>query len=338
MPATAQRFCTDCHADLNTRLTDTRIGNAGDFGTAHPQFRPRVAIAPGATPRYARITWSAAAQDRDGLKFPHALHLSRRGGVARMAQSLGQGSALDCASCHRPTADGVRFQPVDMETDCQSCHSLTFETVGGVRRTLRHGQPAQVVADLFAYYRSTPPTRPIELGGMARRRPGQYAAGQVYNVYFGERTVRPTRAEGAVRAVFSRGGACYDCHTIFASSAGNNWRVMPVHQTQRYLNHGWFDHRPHRNEPCGTCHAAARSASASDLLIPGIATCRDCHGGEGSNADVPSSCAMCHDYHAGPASEAPWRPARGVRGSGAGGSARVTQITIDAARRLYAGR
>lgn len=338
MPATAQRFCTDCHADMNSRLTDTRIPNAADFGTSHPQFRPRVAIAAGETPRFERVTLTDATQDISGLKFPHALHLQRNGGVARMARSLRQGDGLDCASCHKPTPDRVSFQPVDMERDCQSCHSLAFENVGGVTRTLRHGQPQQVVADLYAYYRSTPPTRPINLGGMARRRPGAYDEGQVYNIYFRERAVRPTRADDAVRAVFSPGGACYDCHTVFAPAAGSsNWRVLPVHQTQRYLNHGWFDHQPHRQEPCSTCHQAARSTNANQLLIPGIKVCRDCHGGEGSNSDVPSPCATCHEYHAGPQpAAAPWRPDRS-RESVDRTRRRVTIVTDRIMHRLYGG-
>jgi len=34
------------------------------------------------------------------------------------------------------------------------------------------------------------------------------------------------------------------------------------------------------------------------LLMPGLETCRDCHLGEtASEAEVPSSCAMCHSYH-----------------------------------------
>lgn len=314
MPATAQRFCTDCHATMSDRLTDTKLGNAGDFGTSHPQFRPLVQVTPGATPRFERVALTPTTQDNNGLKFPHDVHLRPAGGVARMARNvdirLGRNGGMECASCHRPTSDGVRFQPVDMERDCQSCHSLAFESVGGQTRTLRHGQPGQVVADLFAYYRSTPPSRPINLGGMARRRPGDYAEGRVYNIYFREVAARPSRADQAVRAVFSPGGACYDCHTIYAPAAGNsNWRVLPVHQQDRYLNHGWFDHEPHKKEPCSTCHAAGRSTSANQLLVPGIAVCRDCHGGENSGADVESSCASCHEYHASPrAVSTPWRP------------------------------
>jgi predicted CXXCH cytochrome family protein len=346
MPATAQQFCTDCHDGMSARLTDTKLGDAGDFGTSHPQFRPLVMTSPGATaddePVYRRMTWTAALTENNGLKFPHGLHLQRAGGVARMARSLDMqtqdgAAGLDCASCHKPTADRVRFQPVDMERDCQSCHSLAFESVGGVTRTLRHGQPQQVIADLYAYYRSTPPTRPINLGGMARRRPGGFAEGETYNIYFRETAVRPSRADDAVRAVFSRGGACNDCHTITPPRGGNSWQVTPVAQTTRYMEHGWFDHDDHNDdgEQCSDCHAAARSTNANQLLIPGIKTCRDCHGGEGSDADVASSCASCHEYHAGEDATQPWRPTDDRRDRE--GRGRVIAVTDGGTRRLYGG-
>ncbi|MEK6638669.1 MAG: cytochrome c3 family protein, partial [Pseudomonadota bacterium] len=36
---TKQAFCTDCHSTLKERLTDTKLANASDFGTDHPQFQ-----------------------------------------------------------------------------------------------------------------------------------------------------------------------------------------------------------------------------------------------------------------------------------------------------------
>ena len=309
MQPTPQAFCTDCHASLKDRLKDTKLANAADFGTAHPQFSALVQYQPGPHPRFTRASLDAKPMDDSGLKFPHDIHLSKTGGVARMARSLGAqsgyGDALACKDCHRPTADGVRFLPVDMERDCQSCHSLAFETIGGTVRTLRHGQPDQVIADLRAYYRSTAPAQPIALGGMARRRPGDYAQGRVYHAYFGAAAARPSRADEAIRAVFSKGGACYDCHTVTQGGAG--WQVTPVHQPMRYMMNGWFDHAAHRTENCESCHAAPKSHDARQLLLPGLDSCRTCHGGEKSRADVPSGCAMCHSYHAGDG--APWTPA-----------------------------
>jgi predicted CXXCH cytochrome family protein len=48
---------------------------------------------------------------------------------------------------------------------------------------------------------------------------------------------------------------------------------------------------------CGDCHAAEKSASASDLMIPGIANCRQCHAGEGGGSKVANTCIDCHGYH-----------------------------------------
>jgi len=316
MLATPQAFCTDCHSSLSERLTDTKIGDASDFGEAHPEFRPTVQVTPGKHPRFDRVSLAKKPTDDSGLKFPHDVHLSKTGGVAQMGRRLseeyGFGDALACSDCHKPTSDGVRFQPVDMKRDCQMCHSLGFEMVDGTTRTLRHGQPDQVIADLRAYYRSTGPAVPIQLGGMSRRRPGNYADGKVHHAYFGAVAARPNGADAAIAAVFSEGGACYDCHTITPPGVADNasWSVLPVHQTSRFFTKGWFDHKAHDTEDCESCHSAPTSKLATDLLLPDLKSCRDCHGGENSNTDVPSGCALCHSYHMG--DEAPWVSNAGV--------------------------
>jgi hypothetical protein len=313
MPPTPQAFCADCHGSLKARLADTRLGNAADFGSLHPQFQPLVAVTPGAVPVLKRLSLDAMPTEANGLKFPHKLHLDARGGVAQMARTLkaqdGFGNALVCADCHKPTADGVRFLPVTMERNCQMCHSLAFDRIGGTVRTLRHGDVPQVIADLRAVYRSTGPATPLELGGAARRRPGLYAQGQVYHAYFGAVAARPASADAAIKAVFSKGGACFDCHVVTPPGGGGttSWTVQPVHQPMRYMMHGWFDHAAHKTETCESCHAAQQSSSANDLLLPGIKTCRVCHGGETGASKVPSSCALCHSYHV--RDDAPWLPA-----------------------------
>jgi predicted CXXCH cytochrome family protein len=194
-----------------------------------------------------------------------------------------------------------------MKRDCQMCHSLAFERIDGTVRTLRHGEPDQVVADLRAYYRTTGPAVPPTLGATPRRLPGLYAQSRVARTYQWAAVARPANAEEAIKAVFSQGGACYDCHVIGAPGTNGKpgWQVMSVHQPTRYMMKGWFDHKAHKEEPCATCHAAAKSTRATDLLLPGIAVCSDCHGGPSSKADVPSNCAMCHSYHADDG--APWK-------------------------------
>ncbi len=176
------------------------------------------------------------------------------------------------------------------------CHSLAFDRVGGTLRTLRHGQPAQVVADLRDFYRGRRPPPPPSLAPAARRPPGEAQAVST-RIQF-DRAVAGQSADRAIRAVFSRGGACYDCHQVDQPPAGSlAFRIRPVAFPARYMHHGWFDHRPHATQTCASCHAAERSNSASDLLLPDLASCRTCHGGERTTKPVASSCAMCHDYH-----------------------------------------
>jgi predicted CXXCH cytochrome family protein len=302
MPATPQAFCADCHATLDQRLRDTKLPNAGDFGTVHPQFRPTIGG--------QRVSLDGHPSFDDGLKFPHDMHLSTTNGVARMAQTLRGaypfGEALECKDCHKPTSDGVRFQPVNFEASCGMCHSLAYDNVGGTVRKLRHGDVAAAIADLRALYATKSVPRPTGLDG-GRRRPGQYAQGQLYSAYFG--AISRRSPDGAIASLFAAGGACQECHTV-NRDASAGWAVTPVVQPLRYLQHGWFDHAAHKTESCASCHDAKGSTVSSDLLLPGIKTCRTCHGGETSSAKVPSSCAMCHSYHA--ADGAPWAPSRHV--------------------------
>jgi hypothetical protein len=285
MEPTRQQFCSDCHGSLDTRLTDTVLANASDFGKAHPQFQAALFTRPGQD-ELERVSLAEKPRQWNGLRVPHDLHLDTRGGVARMAQRLGQGAALDCDDCHRPTADGVRFLPVDMERNCESCHSLVYDQVGGTFRSLRHGDVEQMRADLLAMDRS--PRRPVTV---RRDRPGEYGADGMYRAEFGS----PSSGAALLAGAMTEDGLCGECHF---PAAGGVPGVMPVTQQPRYFMHGWFDHEDHKQEQCTSCHAAETSDASSDLLLPGIAQCRTCHEGESARkAEVPSSCAMCHSYH-----------------------------------------
>ena len=290
MEPPAQAFCADCHDGMDARLTDTPLGNAADFGKDHPQFQPLVFTEPGQVePR--RISLSKKPREFHGLRFPHDMHLDPQGGVARMAASLGArkgyGDKLVCADCHTPTSDDAAFQPVDMEEDCEACHSLVYDKVGSTFRTLRHGDVEQMLADLRAMDRA--PRAPVVSG---RSRPGEYARGRLYYQNFG----RPGRSLVAINRAMARDGVCGECHIPTTSDGQPN--VMPVNIPDRYMFHSTFNHEAHEEEDCETCHAADTSSTSRDLLMPEIAICRDCHLGEDApKAEVPSSCAMCHSYH-----------------------------------------
>ncbi len=295
MQPTREKFCADCHDTLDQRLRDTKLGNAADFGTLHPQFRPLVATIPGGKPS-TRVSLDKDPREASGLTFPHKLHLDPRGGATRMAGTLGRyGKPLGCSDCHQATEDGVRFKPVEMIRDCEGCHSLAYDKVGSTFRTLRHGDIAQMTADLSAADRHV---EPIVTG---RRRPGEFAAGGRYFSRFSA----PASGMARIGQALSRDGVCGECHT--PAYRGGQWAVVPVVQPARYMQHGWFDHRPHRQQTCASCHAAKTSTASADLLLPDLKSCRTCHLGEtAARAKVPSGCAMCHGYH--PTSAAPRSP------------------------------
>lgn len=180
MPATQQKFCADCHSGMKGRLPDTKIADAADFGTAHPQFKPTIIGGmDGGKPLFQRAAWTPGLQEDNGLKFTHGQHLSKTNGIAQMVRRMpgrfAADDALQCKDCHKADATGTRFKPVVMEDSCQSCHSLSFDQVGGTFRTLRHGRPDQVVAELRSFYRGGAPARPANLSGLARRVPGDAA-------------------------------------------------------------------------------------------------------------------------------------------------------------------
>jgi hypothetical protein len=311
IPPTPQQFCADCHTDLRARLPDSRLASASDFTGGHPEFQPLVLISwNGEQPLVRRVSLGARPREASNLKFPHALHLDPTGGAAQMGRRLrpqyGFGDSLQCADCHVPTPDGARFQPVDMEGDCGMCHSLSFDQIDGTIRTLRHGSPAQVIGDLRALYRAGGPQRPAEL----RTMPGDVARLRAAAQLGSARNSLGMRADQAIRRVFSQGGACFDCHEVIQPPAGTlNYGIRPVAFPARYLLHGWFDHREHLivqrpgqprlegSAACASCHNAAGSNASSDLLLPGLVSCRTCHGGERTSLPVASTCAMCHDYH-----------------------------------------
>ncbi len=299
-PVSSDAFCAGCHSAMKARLPDTKLMNVASWDS-HPQFRPQITDNSGSKPKLTRIALGGAPQEDTGLKFPHALHLSATNAVAQMTRRLGGRydgeKALGCADCHHADPTGVRFVEPTMERDCESCHTLAFATQNGTVRTLRHGQPAQVVAELRDYLR---------LGGAPADRIGRMQVGLAASYRQQVRFDVPhagANVDGQIRAVFEKGGACYDCHVITppASPASLAYEVKPVTYTARYLTRGWFSHADHATaaSPCSSCHAAATTNSSTALLLPGVKSCQTCHAVRPAANQVASPCSSCHSYHNG---------------------------------------
>ena len=311
-----QTLCSDCHAELDKTLPDTKLGNAADFGSAHPQFKPSVITSPSyETPIRKRISLDENPKGFSGLKFPHDIHLSKTGAVAQMASTLDSrfdfSDGVGCLDCHNEEAGGALFEPVSMTEDCAMCHSIVFENDDGFARTLRHGQPEEVIASMRDFYeaKALGNIRDAEINTTTRRRPGR--SSQIRNLNRRELAFKQAenRTLEKVDAIFSEGGACYDCHVIDRPQdiSSLDFKVRPISLNDDFYPRSPFNHERHeiKGLSCNTCHAAETSNSSDDVLLPKIEVCRDCHIGEESyradenfvHGKFPTNCLTCHAYH-----------------------------------------
>jgi hypothetical protein len=86
---------------------------------------------------------------------------------------------------------------------------------------------------------------------------------------------------------------CEFCHTL-NKSGGPIPQIVPTGIPARWLPHARFDHGVHRPLACVECHKATTSTETKDVLMPSVATCRDCHHPQGG---ARSGCVECHRYH-----------------------------------------
>lgn len=301
VPASDQ-VCTDCHTDPSA-LPGKKLLPVADWSRDHPAFSVRLArrSASGEPP----FRWPAfrqgepeAQREDSGLKFSHAQHLTTKG-----IDAPGGVKVMNCGDCHRATADGQGFQPIRMESHCADCHRLDFDPAAPDRR-LPHGDPEevqQVVRDYYARQAlagglNDPRARP-EL--QQRRRPGESlrpAASRAALEW------ADARAALTLRDLFER-RSCHSCHEVSRSKDGD-WQIAPVAAEQPAFGTVPFPHDQHATERCETCHAATDSKLSTEVLLPDIARCRDCHGDTGAMTETPTRCQSCHAYHQHPATAA----------------------------------
>ncbi|MCK5769305.1 FHA domain-containing protein [Algiphilus sp.] len=272
-------ICVDCHAEPGQFASRSDMNPVRDFAAAHPEFRATVTRRDDAGASTVRTVIGPDTRDETGFVFPHDLHLVEDGvlgpdGVEVMA----------CRDCHRADAGEVGFKAVNFERDCQSCHQLDV-SVGDEVLRLPHAEPEVARKQVAAAVEAIPAgTFAPDIGRSGRRRAGPDA----------ERGGPPTAAE-LIDEVFST-RVCAKCHLV-APGADDEAEIQAVSLRQSWFVHARFTHADHGWVDCGDCHAAESSADADELLLPGIETCRTCHGGVASKQGVRSTCIDCHGFH-----------------------------------------
>ena len=314
----ADSDCVQCHATDNGihRAVDPLAAVAGFTPETHPVYEfslPRFKLEDFAGSQddgwqieAVSETEIANSPETSELIFPHDIHLD-----AGEVTDLVSGDALTCGSCHSLSVDGEHFLPVDMETHCEDCHQLDFDE-SDPERSLPHARLKEAVlalegmllkkyfdpddtGELFAYRR---------LPDREARAVGCTDAPDVCV----ERELKEI-----VEAQFTGDIGCAACHKFARQDSKDiedQFWVHPVKLPQDFVPDARFDHVAHQvlrdndtnelligDQACDTCHAAESSDSATDLLMPVMTTCYECHGDRHSAAQVALTCIDCHEYH-----------------------------------------
>jgi len=290
-----QHLCSDCHDGIATRIEGADAhADVIDFGTRHEGFvvsLPQWDAQGRFTPVRAALA-TPGIKEQSGLKFPHDVHLDRKG----IRGADGEDTVLECAACHRPEPGGARMRPIDFESHCQSCHKLTF-SIREADREVPHASVEKVGYTITEFF-----AREALEGGFnetnapsvvrVRRRPGQAITPQ-------ERAEALTWARDQARTAIDRlfeDKACSTCHAV-SRGAAQEWTVAPVRVAGAWFPKSRFDHGSHTTMQCIDCHNAPNAASSEVLLLPDIDNCRQCHGGEHAKHLVPTTCIDCHAFH-----------------------------------------
>jgi hypothetical protein len=278
LASTSDRACTQCHADLSTTQGPAKFAsNIRGFDSSHPEF---AALRPGAS-------------DPGTIKFNHHVHLKEdlRGPNGPVQ--------LKCADCHQPSesTDRSYMTPVNYEKHCASCHTLQFDR--RFSESTPHKEPQVVYDFVFAKLTSYIAAHPAEiplvdepdkrLPSRPPQPPARNAAEWVQQ-----------RMVDAQLLLWRK--SCKECHRVsypsgtYLNAPGGLPVVAKTAITARWLQHAEFDHEAHQMVQCASCHAKANeSRETSDVLIPGVQTCQQCHR-SGKDA-AEARCFECHVYH-----------------------------------------
>ena len=304
------RFCVDCHRDIRAKAGGASSHNVADFALDHPAFR--VTLPEGATLRRVRQGAGPLAE-KSNLVFPHDLHLDAKG----VRSPLQGRMKLACASCHQPDASRRSFEPVSMRRHCQECHRLEFEPAVTTRE-VPHGAPREATTVVREFYANLALNGVRDSFEKAFGVPGEGLLRRAGEPSQAERRVAlelASRKAERVSAELFEVRVCKTCHEVARGERDGapEWSVAAVRPHHRWMPQARFDHASHSSAKCADCHDVARSKRSSDVAMPAIATCRECHGGgRPVEKKLTSNCLLCHGFHA---TKHAWDPSFKPRGT-----------------------
>ena len=186
------------------------------------------------------------------------------------------------------------MQPVNYEKHCASCHTLQFDR--RFSESVPHKEP-QVVYDFVHREADSVHCRASGRDSVGRR--ARQAAAQPSAAAARAQCRRMgAAAHGATRSCCCGAKSCKECHRLKYPEGprGAARRRKAATSPRAGCRNAEFDHEAHQMVECASCHAKANdSRETSDVLIPGVQTCQQCHH-SGKDA-AEARCFECHAYH-----------------------------------------
>jgi hypothetical protein len=298
---TADAACTQCHAELRTR-------------DGQPDYAASITSFNGKHPEFAALR--SGKTDPSGVRVNHYLHLQPNlmgpnntrvqmtcdDCHARSSQGIHTGTemhpvAAPSANISRPEAPSSMSMSMPLPEfgkNCASCHTLQFDQRFG-NEQVPHDKPEVVHTFLlkkFSEYIAVHPASVHEVNAPDRVLPERV---RVHRVARNAAEWVQFSVDDAERLLYAK--TCKQCHTL--TSIGSSLpEVAQSNLTTRWMAHADFDHHAHRMMSCTSCHVhTTDSRETSDVLLPGIQTCQQCHCENKPKEAAEGRCFECHQYH-----------------------------------------
>ncbi len=238
------------------------------------------------------------------------------------------GGPLTCVSCHVVDDSGRYMQPITFAQHCAQCHEANLGRINvaeGLVDSIAapHGSTQGVLDAIDAQLNAMVGTHPekfVIVQGAAADAPADPGESADEAQSSGSRrrgrssTAKTTEipafatVEARQEWIADRRGAavaklqasCAYCHVSQASEAAPAaWVIASPAIPDRWLDRSHYSHAAHSMLSCDQCHDARTSSATSDILLPGIDSCRQCHQpASAGSGGAPTECVLCHSYHA----------------------------------------
>lgn len=289
--------CIRCHAQPSVLPKGSNHPKVATFD-AHPEFRVSTVSFLGNEEREViRSILGPEVKDSTRLAFGHKLHMKK--GLRGL---IDEESSLTCRDCHRLAPNRREILPLTYQGQCASCHSLGFDE-RLPKSFVPHGNSSIVYNFIYAEYSKlflVTEQRNERMATVRRLKPGSTVIDEP-DLQF-TRDFVESESRNAEREIFTR-TSCKVCHQVVEKKdkkAGESWyTVLPPFLPSRWLPNARFDHGAHENVSCVSCHSKApESSKTTDLLLPGVETCKSCHSSHPQHpVKVDSPCITCHSFH-----------------------------------------